>query len=301
LNIEQLRYVVELAKTNSVSIASENLHISQSGLSQAITKLENELEFKIFDRSRNGTFPTNEGKTIIQKAYEILSKIEELEEETKKRKAILTGNLKISIIPNMMLLVFNALSAFKKEHPYVNIEIIEKGSHEVLDDLKHNNIDFGLLTITPNLLKEHFVFEKLVNGNVKIFVGKNHPLTIRDIVAPNDFLKFPLVLFKSEYVKSVVNHLASEYGPANILFTTDSNDVIKKAIMDEMGIGIGTNHATNFDPQILNGEIKILDIEDYLAFEETYFGWIKNKDQTLTPAAKKFISHLRAEILKKDV
>lgn len=303
MNIEQFKYVVEIAKTNSVSIASQNLHISQSAISQAITKLEDELEIKIFTRSRIGTFPTDEGKQVIQKSYEILLKVAELEEETKKRRAQLTGDLKISIIPNMMLLVFNALSAFKNEHPYVNIEIIEKGSREVLEDVKYNKIDFGLVTMNVNLLQtiDHFAFEELVKGKIKIFAGKNHPLALKSIITIKDLMTYPLVLFKSEYVKSVVNQLSKGYGPLNILFTTDSNDVVKKAIMDGLGIGIGTSHVTNFDPHIINGDIIILDIEHYTPQEEIQFGWIQNKGQLLSPAAKIFIDHLKSQIFSKKL
>ncbi|WP_102348829.1 LysR family transcriptional regulator [Bacillus sp. Marseille-P3661] len=298
MNIEQFEYIVEVAKTNSVSIASENLHVSQSAISQSITKLESELGVKIFNRSRLGTYPTEEGEKVIQKAYEVLLKVQELEEETKTQKAKLTGDLKVSIIPNMMMLMFNTLFAFKKDHPHVNIEIIEKGSGEVLEDIKQNKIDIGLLTTTEKFLKENdqFNFEKLITGTTKIFVGKDHPLAKRKTVKPEELLSYSLVLFKSKHVKQVVDNISAQYGPANILFTTDSNDVIKKATIDCLGIGIGTNHTIKFDPHVINGDIVLLDLINFNQLEDIYFGWIRNKGQVLGPAAKEFITQLKKQI-----
>lgn len=61
MNIEQLMYIVEVAKVRSLGEAAKTLNISQSALSQAITKFENELNIKIFNRTRAGTIPTKEG------------------------------------------------------------------------------------------------------------------------------------------------------------------------------------------------------------------------------------------------
>ncbi|WP_247900895.1 LysR family transcriptional regulator [Paenibacillus pabuli] len=55
MNLEQLEYVVEIAKTQSFSAASEHLHVTQSAISQSIHRLENELGMILFERSRHGT------------------------------------------------------------------------------------------------------------------------------------------------------------------------------------------------------------------------------------------------------
>jgi DNA-binding transcriptional LysR family regulator len=302
MNIEQFEYIVEVAKANSISIASENLHISQSGISQSITNLEEELGVKIFTRSRTGTFPTDEGKKVIKKAYEILIKLQELKEETRQHHALISGELKISVVPNMMMLLFNALLAFRNDHPHVNIEIKEKGTHAILDDVKQHKTDIGFVTIFEDLLinNEHFIFEKLVEGKMKVFVGRNTPLAYSDSITSEELGKYPLVLFKSDHVRKFVKELSKKYGPLKILFTTDSNDVIKKAIIEGLGIGIGPNHIIKYDPSIVNGEIITVDIAGHEEMNEVYFGWIQTKEKPLSPAAKKFLHHLKVELQKGD-
>ncbi|MDW4285872.1 LysR family transcriptional regulator, partial [Staphylococcus saprophyticus] len=62
MNFEQLAYVKKIYETESIVHASETMHISQSAMSQSIANLEAELGYKLFDRSRKGTLPTEVGK-----------------------------------------------------------------------------------------------------------------------------------------------------------------------------------------------------------------------------------------------
>jgi DNA-binding transcriptional LysR family regulator len=301
MNIEQLEYIVEVARTNSISVASENLHISQSGISQSIAGLEEELGVKIFTRTRTGTFPTEEGKKVIKKAYEILMKLNELKEETKQYQELISGELKIAVIPNMMILLFNVLSAFRNDYPNVNIEIKEKGTHDIVEDVMQHKTDIGFVTVFKDQFDhEHVIFEKLLEGKMKVFVGKHTPLAFSDTITPEELGKYPLVLFKSDHVKRFVQDLSNKYGPLNILFTSDSNDVIKRAIMEGLGIGIGTDHIIKYDPYILSGEIITVDIAGYEQENELYFGWIRAKGKPLSPAAKKFLNHLKDELQKEN-
>lgn len=300
MNIEQLEYIVEVAKTSSISIAAEKLHISQSGISQSITSLEEELGIKIFNRSRMGTYPTDEGKVIIKKAYEILSNLRELRQEAHMHKSLITGELKISVIPNMMMLLFNTLLAFRSDHPDIHIEINEKGTSDILEDLRLQHAEIGLITIPEDLLKtyESFYFEKLLEAKMKVYEGKNTPLAFNGTITTEELAKYPLVLYKSENVKQFVKELSDKYGPFKILFTTDSNDVIKRATIEGLGIGIGTSNIVHYDPYIINGDIITVDIADFEQKHRTYFGWIRSKDKPLSPAAKKFLNLLKLEIQK---
>lgn len=88
MNIDQLLYVVEVAKTGSITTAAENLHVTPAGVSQSISNLEKRLGITIFARSRKGSSPTLEGKATIKKAYEIISKYQELLEESKFKKIL---------------------------------------------------------------------------------------------------------------------------------------------------------------------------------------------------------------------
>lgn len=65
MTFEQLLYAEILAQHHSMKKAADALHISKSGLSLAITQLENELGVKLFERSAKGTYLTKKGRQLL--------------------------------------------------------------------------------------------------------------------------------------------------------------------------------------------------------------------------------------------
>jgi len=79
MNLEQLEYIVDVAKTKSLTKTAQNAHVTLSAVSQSISLLESELGVVLFNRSRGvGAVPTPEGQSIIGRAAEILTKLEAL-------------------------------------------------------------------------------------------------------------------------------------------------------------------------------------------------------------------------------
>ena len=76
IKTEQLRYLVELEKTNSFHKCAENLYLSQPAISLSIRNLEKELGVSLFERTSSGVYPTEIGRKIIQQAKNILTDIE---------------------------------------------------------------------------------------------------------------------------------------------------------------------------------------------------------------------------------
>ncbi len=68
MRLNQIQYVLEIAKTHSFSKASKKLFISQSALSTAVASLEEELGVTIFNRTSRGVFLTDDGEKIVAQA-----------------------------------------------------------------------------------------------------------------------------------------------------------------------------------------------------------------------------------------
>jgi len=71
MTIQQCKYVLEIAKTGSFSEAAKQLFIAQSSLSISVKTLEQELDIKIFERSGNGVYLTEEGAEFVRYARQI--------------------------------------------------------------------------------------------------------------------------------------------------------------------------------------------------------------------------------------
>ena len=81
MRIEQLEYVLEIARQKSFSMAANHLHISQQSLSQSIKNLEQELGVELFARTNRGAHQTKEGELVVDFSREMLSRYGQLREQ----------------------------------------------------------------------------------------------------------------------------------------------------------------------------------------------------------------------------
>lgn len=79
MNTQQLFYLTEIERTRSISLAAENLYMSQPNLSRVLRETEESLGFPIFQRTRRGVQPTEKGATFLQHAKTILREAEFME------------------------------------------------------------------------------------------------------------------------------------------------------------------------------------------------------------------------------
>ena len=96
MNIQHLRYAVEVEKTRSITEAAENLYMSQPNLSRAIRELEGVLGIAVFDRTPKGIVPTAQGEEFLHYARSILTQFDEMTEHY-TRKDDTGGILRLSV------------------------------------------------------------------------------------------------------------------------------------------------------------------------------------------------------------
>ena len=79
MNLLHMKYAVEIAETNSINKAADELYVGQSALSRAIKELEASLGVTLFERSAKGMFLTADGEIFIRHAKNVLAQIDEIE------------------------------------------------------------------------------------------------------------------------------------------------------------------------------------------------------------------------------
>lgn len=299
MHTEQLEFIIEVDKAGSIALAAQNLHVSQSGLSKSIANLEAELGLRIFRRSRLGTIPTDEGKIILQKAYEIVVKLHELKEEAKLCSSLLNEELKIAAVPSLFMSFFpSCLSAFKKEFPRVNIDVVEKASVDIIEDVRKNKIDIGLIPVEgPYLEKyEDLIIETLIQGKMRVYVGRNSTLSSRKTLAPKDLLGKPIVLYSAENIKVFTNNLFKQHGKMNILFTSNNLELIKRNIAEGLALSFFTDFALRNDPYQLNGDIVSIPLVDNEQVEPIIpFGLVRSK-KFFSSTSRQFLDLLKFQM-----
>ncbi|WP_276485070.1 hydrogen peroxide-inducible genes activator [Paraflavitalea pollutisoli] len=157
----QLEYVVAVDICRHFAMAANRCYVTQPTLSMQIQKLEEELGVKIFDRSKQPVVPTEAGVEIIEQARKILAEKNVIQEIVQNKKGILTGELRIGIIPTLapyLLPLF--VQSFAKKYPHVKLIVQEMLTEYVISRLREGRIDVGIV-VTPlqeKGIKEHVLF-----------------------------------------------------------------------------------------------------------------------------------------------
>jgi LysR family hydrogen peroxide-inducible transcriptional activator len=131
----QLEYIVAVDTWRHFSTAAEKCFVTQPTLSMQIQKLEEELEVRIFDRSKQPVLPTEAGTEIIAHARKILMEKEGMREIIEAQKGLLKGELRLAIIPTLApYLIPLFVPNFYKKFPNI------KASGERTDDRVYHPI-----------------------------------------------------------------------------------------------------------------------------------------------------------------
>ncbi|WP_235617740.1 LysR family transcriptional regulator [Brevibacillus brevis] len=300
VNLEQLHYIVEVARHGSLSIAAQNLHVTQSGVSQSITNLEKELGLKIFNRSRgHGAVPTDEGRIILKQAYEVLRKLEEIKETANSFTSTEVGELKVSSAPGMTTLLVKAIAAFRHDYPHVNVEVAEKWAPTVIEDVRQHKTDIGLITYSTNwnINLEGIAFEALLEGRPKVYVSKHSPLAFLSTITPHELLDQTLVTFNSESMQCFVQDFFNKYKPLRILFTANNMEGVLQAIIDGLAFTFAPDfQMKNYHP-VIKGDIIAIDLVNHGPVNIS-IGLVKSEVKHLSTFANKYIHYLKSEIIK---
>ena len=193
ITLTQLEYIVAVDTFRHFGKAAENCFITQPTLSMQIKKLEEDLEVIIFDRSKQPLIPTDVGRRIIDQARIALQESQKINSIIKDHKNLISGELKIGIIPTLapyLLPLF--IGNYKRKYPNINIKVEELTTANIVDHLNHDLLDVGIL-VTP--LKEDRINEKpIFYEGMLLYVHENHPLAtkkaihLKDIATPEIWL-----------------------------------------------------------------------------------------------------------------
>lgn len=166
MNLQQLEYIVAVDTHRHFVTASEKCFVTQATLSMMIKKLEEELDVRIFDRSKHPVEPTEIGIKIIHQARIILGQTSQLKEIIQTETKEISGQLHLGIIPTLapqLLPLF--VSSFLKKHPAVELKISELTTEQIILQLQQNTIDAGILA-TPlhhsHIHEEPLFYEQFV-------------------------------------------------------------------------------------------------------------------------------------------
>lgn len=295
MNINQLKYVLEIANSSSIREASTRLFVSQPALSASIRELEEEIGILIFERTNKGINLTEDGRDFVEYAKKAVGQFEVLEERYLSKdsdKEIFSVSTQHY---NFAIKAFTAVIDKLQPEKYV-FSIHETKTKEVLDDVKNLKSEVGILSFSGSnekvmrkLLKDFGLdFTPLMRRETYVYVWKNHKFAGKKEISIEDMRPYPCVAFDQS---SDSNFYLSEEAMADYTFdkTIKSSDrATTMEIISELGgFSVGSGMLSKEDA-ILQGLVAIkLKEEDPLII-----GYITRKYSILSHYGEKYIEEL---------
>lgn len=176
MTLQQLEYAFHLLKTGSFSKAARRVGLSQSAISQQITKLENELGFPVFDRQTKPIKATPAGVRFLERAQMLMLEAQQLREFALQLEEDAEGALTVGIIPTLApYLVPLFIQDLQQKHPRIKLKVQEMMTKDIVRGLLDGELNGGIIS-TPIASQLEFQYLPLFFERFYLYVSYKHPL-----------------------------------------------------------------------------------------------------------------------------
>ncbi|MFE7929235.1 LysR family transcriptional regulator [Streptomyces sp. NPDC057456] len=193
MDLRQLEYFVAVAEEQNFTRAAERVHISQSGVSAQIRRLEGELGAELFDRSGRAVTLTVAGRAALEHARAALAAAEAVGDAVGQVTDLIRGRLTVGMVIGCTLTpLFDALAAFHRVHQGVEISLLEDNSDRLIEGVRADAVDLALVG-TAGAVPDGLDSLTLISERLVAAVPPGHPLARQRRVTLGDLVPHPMV------------------------------------------------------------------------------------------------------------
>ena len=224
MKLEQLVHIVEVANTQSISRAADNLLVSQPGLSASIKQLEHELGADLFIRTRKGVALTPLGEDFVARAKTILKQVGTLEKICHSGTHTVSQTLSVAAGHYRFIGAVTAM-LFKRHKDDGARFVLRRGSRsDCIGWVADGVCDLGIVNYYADAEKDfrklmglkHLQYHDIYESPAKVIIGAGHPLykTGATEIHARELTKYPMVSIDQttakDYFRSVFLHTNSD-------------------------------------------------------------------------------------------
>jgi DNA-binding transcriptional LysR family regulator len=145
-DLVRLRVLVAVARTGSVTAAAAALHYAQPSVSHHLARLEAEAGVPLVQRVGRGVALTEAGRLLVERAEEILGRVESVHTELAAHAELRAGRVRLAAFPSVLAtLVPAACAGLAAEHPDLELSLTEAEPPDALSALRAGEVDVALV------------------------------------------------------------------------------------------------------------------------------------------------------------
>ncbi len=284
----QLRSFCAIVEEQSYSKAAKKGFISQPAISMQIKALENGLDEKLIQRSRNRIVLTEAGKILYQHAKRILHEIDQTKQKIEEIKGLKRGHLRLGCSDTVSHYLLPPLfSNFLNKFPGMDVTIQNKPTSQTVEMLLDQTIDIGIVTLPVNSIKLNievlFEYEEIAVCRAEILNLKPASVSFKQLIQHR-----LLVLEQGTRSRSLLETEFEKRGSyPDSLMEFGSVDVQKK--FAEIGFGVAIIPDFAMDPKLTESSLRNYKIKGN---PKKQIGWAVRSNQALPPITDAFLTDL---------
>lgn len=292
--LNQLQIFLKVVKTQSVTKASEELHLTQPAVSIQLKKFQDQFEIPLTEVVGRKIYITDFGHEIAEAAENIITQVYAINFKTLAFKGQLTGRLKISVVSTGKYIMPFFLADFIKQHSGIELVMDVTNKSKVAESLENNEIDFALVSILPTTLN----IEQLDLLQNKLFlVGKPNAELKQNMDIKDLFKDLPLIFREKGSGTRLIMEQFIEHNDIAVLKKTEltSNEAVKQALL--AGLGYSIMPLIGIKNELHNKELEIIPVQGLPITTTWSLIWLKGKK--LNPVSSQFLKYIVKE--KNDI
>jgi DNA-binding transcriptional LysR family regulator len=239
MDLHQLRVFQAAAKSKGFTRASEQLHLSQSTVSQHIKQLEDELGCPLFLRVGKRVMVTEAGNLLLQYTEKIFHDMKNAEMALREISALKRGAVRLGVgATTLTYRLPHVLGEYNRRFPDIEL-IVQTGTTEfLLENVKAQRVDIAIVmspSPQPGLHIRPLGDEELV-----FVLNREHPLARRRALAPTDLSSLRFILFeKQTAMQNLIDQYFESLGVApRITMEVESIEAIKSLVRAGLGASV---------------------------------------------------------------
>jgi DNA-binding transcriptional LysR family regulator len=286
MDIDQLKTFLEVSRQKSFSRAAEKIHVTQPSISAQIRSLENYLGHRLLERGGGKVTLTAAGRVFEPFAENCLSRLNHMVMTLADLERLPRGALTVSANDSTALYVLPVFfSKFRRQYPRVALNIVRAERTKSLELVLDREVEFGVVSLPLKDKRLHV--EVIHTDEFVLVVPANHALAGLESASLKQVAQHRLLLLKQGRRREHLDELfAQEKLCPRIAMELDSNELLKRLILKDMGIGFLPK--INVLDEERSGTLKIVPIENVNISRE--LALISRKDQVLTRAGNAFFT-----------
>ena len=230
---------MKVCETGSFSKTAEALNYTQSGISQMMAGLEEELGVQLFARVKKGVILTDNGKRLLPYIQEMVNQKNKLRQAAFNINNKVEGKLRIGSFTSVTAMWMpEVIHFFRENYPQVEVQIFDGNYDEIREWIIHGQVDCGFLS---SIVASNLKFYPILEDPLCAVMQKGHPLAEKESVKLEELLEYPFIIETPGCDNDILHLLEKCEKKPQVSYSFRDDTLIMAFVKNGLGVTVSQN------------------------------------------------------------